>query len=110
MATAAPMPSAAKRPVLLDGALTSPTAGAERDTQPSQSVTAALPAVIAKINRGKGFANGRSVRSLVEQMVARQSLRLAGPDVNIDTLPEDQLTLLTVDDLPGTYRPGSGPG
>jgi SpoVK/Ycf46/Vps4 family AAA+-type ATPase len=73
-------------------------------------LTAALPAVIAKINRGKGFANGRSVRSLVEQMVARQSLRLAGPDVNIDTLPSDQLTLLTVDDLPGTYRPATGAG
>jgi SpoVK/Ycf46/Vps4 family AAA+-type ATPase len=73
-------------------------------------LTAALPAVIARIDRGRGFANGRSVRSLVEQMVGQQSLRLAGPDVNIDTLPEDQLTLLTVDDLPGTYRPVSGGG
>ena len=38
-------------------------------------------------------------------MVGRQSLRLAGPDVNIDTLPTEQLTMLTVDDLPPAFAP-----
>ncbi|HVV23506.1 MAG TPA: AAA family ATPase, partial [Pseudonocardiaceae bacterium] len=73
--------------------------------QASPELDAALPAVIAKIDRGKGFANGRSVRGLVEQMVGRQSLRLAGPDVNIDTLPTEQLTMLTTDDLPPGFAP-----
>jgi SpoVK/Ycf46/Vps4 family AAA+-type ATPase len=71
--------------------------------QASPELAAALPAVIAKIDRGKGFANGRSVRGLVEQMTGLQSLRLAGPDVNIDTLPTEQLTMLTIADLPPAY-------
>ncbi len=74
--------------------------------QAAPELTAALPAVIAKIDRGKGFANGRSVRGLVEQMTGRQSLRLAGPDVDIDTLPTEQLTTLTTADLPPAYLPG----
>jgi SpoVK/Ycf46/Vps4 family AAA+-type ATPase len=73
--------------------------------QAAPELAATLPGVIAKIDRGKGFANGRTVRGLVEQMVGRQSLRLAGPDVNIDTLPTEQLTMLTIDDLPPAFAP-----
>jgi SpoVK/Ycf46/Vps4 family AAA+-type ATPase len=73
-------------------------------------LTAALPAVIARIDRSKGFANGRSVRGLVERMIERQSLRLGGVDVDVDTLPADQLTLLTADDLPAEYRPVADAG
>ena len=32
-------------------------------------------------------------------MIERQSLRLAGPDVNMDALPDAALTLLTAADL-----------
>jgi len=71
----------------------------------SDDLTALLPAVIARIDRGRGFANGRSVRALVEQLIDRQSLRLAGPGTDLDTLPEAELTLLLVADLPDNYRP-----
>jgi SpoVK/Ycf46/Vps4 family AAA+-type ATPase len=74
----------------------------------SPELTAVLPGVIARIDRGKGFANGRSVRGLVERMVERQSLRLAGPEVNIDTVPTEQLTLLVVADLPPGFEPPAG--
>ncbi|HEX4226492.1 MAG TPA: AAA family ATPase [Pseudonocardiaceae bacterium] len=67
--------------------------------QPAPDLLAALPAAVAGIDRGKGFANGRSVRQLVEQMIERQSLRLAGPDVDMDALPDAALTLLTAADL-----------
>jgi hypothetical protein len=33
-------------------------------------------------------------------------LRLAGPGVDLDTLPEDELTLLLVEDLPTQYLTG----
>jgi SpoVK/Ycf46/Vps4 family AAA+-type ATPase len=67
--------------------------------QPAPDLLAALPDAVAKIDRGSGFANGRSVRQLVEQMIERQSLRLAGPDVDMDALPDAALTLLTAADL-----------
>jgi hypothetical protein len=41
-------------------------------------------------------------------MVERQSLRLAGPEVNIDTVPTEQLTLLVVADLPPGFEPPAG--
>jgi SpoVK/Ycf46/Vps4 family AAA+-type ATPase len=72
----------------------------------SDDLTALLPAVIARIDRGRGFANGRSVRALVEQLIDRQSLRLAGPGVDLDALPEAELTLLLVEDLPAEYSTG----
>jgi SpoVK/Ycf46/Vps4 family AAA+-type ATPase len=71
----------------------------------SPELQALLPEVISKIDRGRGFANGRSVRALVEQMVECQSLRLAGPDTDIDAVPADELTLLVVADVPPAYRP-----
>ena len=67
--------------------------------QPAPDLLAALPAEIGKIDRNSGFANGRSVRQLVEHMIERQSLRLAGPDVDMDALPDAALTLLTAQDL-----------
>jgi hypothetical protein len=67
--------------------------------QPAPDLLAALPDAIATIDRGSGFANGRSVRQLVEHMIERQSLRLAGPDVDMDALPDAALTLLTAADL-----------
>jgi SpoVK/Ycf46/Vps4 family AAA+-type ATPase len=73
-----------------------------------QDLAAILPHVAARIDRGKGFANGRSVRNLVERMIEAQSMRLAGPDVDIDAVPAEQLTLLTVADLPADYRPATG--
>jgi SpoVK/Ycf46/Vps4 family AAA+-type ATPase len=72
----------------------------------SDDLTALLPAVIGRIDRGRGFANGRSVRALVEQLIDRQSLRLAGPGVDLGTLPEAELTLLLVEDLPAEYSTG----
>jgi hypothetical protein len=72
--------------------------------RPADDLAELLPAVMARIDRGRGFANGRSVRSLVEQLIERQSLRLAGPDTDIDTLPEVELTLLMVADLPPQYH------
>jgi Holliday junction resolvasome RuvABC ATP-dependent DNA helicase subunit len=76
----------------------------------SDDLTALLPAVIARIDRGRGFANGRSVRALAEQLIDRQSLRLAGPGTDLDTLPEAELTLLLVEDLPTDYRPPTPAG
>ena len=67
--------------------------------QAAPGLLAALPGAIASIDRGTGFANGRSVRQLVEHMIERQSLRLAGPDVDMDALPDAALTLLTAADL-----------
>jgi SpoVK/Ycf46/Vps4 family AAA+-type ATPase len=78
------------------------TAGGYRT---SPDLDAVLPSVIAGISGGPGFANGRSVRGLVEHMVGRQSLRLAGPDVDIDTLPAEQLTLLVAADVPPEFLP-----
>jgi hypothetical protein len=66
---------------------------------PAPDLLAALPAAVAAIDRSSGFANGRSVRQLVEHMIERQSLRLAGPDVDMDALPDAALTLLTAHDL-----------
>ncbi len=71
-------------------------------------LAALLPAVTARIDRGKGFANGRSVRALVERLIERQSLRLAGADTDIDNLPAEALTLLLVADLPDGFRPPGG--
>jgi SpoVK/Ycf46/Vps4 family AAA+-type ATPase len=69
------------------------------------ALAAVLPGVIGRIDRGKGFANGRSARRLLEQMIERQSTRLAGPDVDLDSLPDDELTLITVADIPPGFEP-----
>lgn len=67
--------------------------------QPVPDLLAALPDAIAGLGRGSGFANGRSVRQLVERMIERQSPRLAGPVVDMDALPDAALILLTAADL-----------
>jgi SpoVK/Ycf46/Vps4 family AAA+-type ATPase len=68
----------------------------------SDDLRAALPAAVAAIDRGVGFANGRSARGLLERTVARQAVRLAGPDVDLDALPDEELQTLHVADLPAT--------
>jgi SpoVK/Ycf46/Vps4 family AAA+-type ATPase len=64
------------------------------------ALSEALPEVMARLDRGNGFANGRSARGLLEQAIGAQALRLAGPDVDLDNLAEEELTLLTMSDLP----------
>ncbi|WP_328611446.1 AAA family ATPase [Amycolatopsis sp. NBC_00345] len=65
----------------------------------SADLTAALPGVMAGIDRGRGFANGRSARARLERAIAAQSLRLAGPDVDLEAVGDAELTLLTAADL-----------
>ncbi|QUQ71641.1 AAA family ATPase [Kutzneria sp. CA-103260] len=67
----------------------------------SDDLRTALPAAVAAIDRGVGFANGRSARGLLERTVARQAVRLAGPDVDLDALPDEELQTLHAVDLPG---------
>ncbi len=52
--------------------------------------------------RDRGFGNGRTARNLFEHAVATQATRL----VAIDEPTDEQLTTLTVDDIPA---PGTGP-
>ena len=59
----------------------------------------ALPAAIAALDRGPGFANGRTVRGLLERAVERQSLRLAAPGTDLDTVTDEELQVLTARDL-----------
>ena len=54
------------------------------------------------IARDKGFGNGRTARNLFEHAVSTQAMRLAP----VDTPTDDQLTILTADDIP---VPGEGP-
>uniref|UniRef100_UPI003570E267 hypothetical protein n=1 Tax=Amycolatopsis acidiphila TaxID=715473 RepID=UPI003570E267 len=56
--------------------------------------------MLAGLGRGNGFANGRSARGLLEQAIGAQALRLAGPEADLDGLADEELTLLTVADLP----------
>lgn len=72
----------------------------QRGYRLAPDLTAALPAVMAGIDRGSGFANGRSARGLLEQAIAAQALRLAGPDVDLESVDDAELTLLTPADLP----------
>ncbi|EWM16531.1 ATPase [Kutzneria sp. 744] len=66
----------------------------------SHDLRQALPAAIAGIDRTVGFANGRSARQLLERTIARQAVRLAAPDVDLDALPDEELQTLHVGDLP----------
>jgi SpoVK/Ycf46/Vps4 family AAA+-type ATPase len=59
----------------------------------------ALPGAIAALDRGPGFANGRTVRGLLERAVERQSLRLAAPGTDLDTVTDEELQVLTAPDL-----------
>jgi SpoVK/Ycf46/Vps4 family AAA+-type ATPase len=59
---------------------------------------AALPTRIAALDRGAGFANGRTIRTLLEDTTSRQSLRLAATDLT--TAPPTLLRTLTAADLP----------
>jgi SpoVK/Ycf46/Vps4 family AAA+-type ATPase len=59
---------------------------------------AALTDRITALDRGPGFANGRTVRTLLDDTCGRQSLRLAATDLT--TAPPDLLRTLTAADLP----------
>ncbi|MGV9300324.1 AAA family ATPase [Amycolatopsis sp. NPDC003676] len=59
----------------------------------------ALPGFMAGLDRGAGFANGRSARGLLERAIRAQAMRLAGPDVDLEALDDAELTLLTVPDV-----------
>ncbi|WP_336161108.1 AAA family ATPase [Amycolatopsis sp. VC5-11] len=59
----------------------------------------ALPGFMAGLDRGTGFANGRSARGLLERAIRAQAMRLAGPDVDLEALDDAELTLLTVPDV-----------
>ena len=54
------------------------------------------------IQRDKGFGNGRTARNLFEHAISTQATRLAP----IDDPTDEQLTVLTADDIP---VPGEGP-
>ena len=68
--------------------------------QLAPEVVAALPRLMAGIDRDKGFANGRSARGLLERAISAQAMRLAGPDTDLAKLANEELTLLTAADLP----------
>ncbi|WP_329063903.1 AAA family ATPase [Amycolatopsis sp. NBC_01480] len=57
----------------------------------------ALPEAIRRIPRGRGFANGRSVRGLLEAVLGQQAGRLAAQPAG----PDSALALLVAADLPG---------
>ncbi|WP_344865916.1 AAA family ATPase [Amycolatopsis ultiminotia] len=59
-----------------------------------------LPGIMAGLDRGAGFANGRSARGLLERAIRAQAMRLAGDDVDLEALADTELTLLTVADVP----------
>ncbi|HEY3470503.1 MAG TPA: AAA family ATPase [Amycolatopsis sp.] len=63
-------------------------------------LAAALPGVMAGLDRGAGFANGRTARGLLERAISAQAMRLAGPDVDLERLADAELVLLTRADLP----------
>ncbi|MDR3034558.1 MAG: hypothetical protein LBV78_15845 [Kitasatospora sp.] len=54
---------------------------------------------MAGIDRGTGFANGRSARGLLERAIRAQAMRLAGPEVDLEALSDEELTQLTVADV-----------
>lgn len=73
---------------------------AKQGYQLAPDLDAALVPVMAGINRGKGFANGRSARGLLEQAISALAMRLAGPEVDLSKLADEELALLTLADLP----------
>jgi len=72
---------------------------ASRGYRLGEDLLAALPAAVAALDRGAGFANGRTVRGMLERSVERQSLRLAAPETDLDAVTDEQLQLLTAPDL-----------
>jgi SpoVK/Ycf46/Vps4 family AAA+-type ATPase len=56
------------------------------------------------VRRGEGFGNARFARTLFEQALNAQALRLAGSATGIGELAPDDLVTLTVDDVAGAAR------
>ena len=63
---------------------------------------AALAAIFANAERDESFGNARFARTLFEQSLNAQALRLA--DGNVEVLDHDELKLLTPDDLAAGAR------
>ncbi|MCU1352099.1 MAG: hypothetical protein JWM05_1308, partial [Acidimicrobiales bacterium] len=77
--------------------------GAKGGYRPEPAAEGAVRAWLAAVPRDKGFGNGRLVRNLFEDAVARQASRI----VAVASPSDDELTaLLAVDIAP----PGAGPG
>ncbi|HET7045562.1 MAG TPA: AAA family ATPase [Gaiellaceae bacterium] len=56
------------------------------------------------VRRGEGFGNARFARTLFEQALNAQALRLAGSATGIGELAPDDLVTLTADDVAGAAR------
>ncbi|MBU3062892.1 AAA family ATPase [Nocardia sp. NEAU-G5] len=59
----------------------------------------ALGPHIARIDRNNAFANGRTMRQLLEHAIGRQAMRLGGLDGDLDALSDDELQTLRAADL-----------
>jgi hypothetical protein len=65
----------------------------------------ALTTVMAGIDRAEGFANGRSARGLPGAGDQRAGDTAPGPGgVDLETLPDEELTVLTMGELPRQLR------
>jgi stage V sporulation protein K len=84
---------------------------AATDYRLADGVVDALLVIFDKAHRADGFGNGRYARTLFEQAINRQALRLAAGDVT--ALGEDELSTLDADDFDAAARllgPGAGAG
>jgi len=76
--------------------------GEKAGYHPDEAAQSKVRAWFEAVPRDKGFGNGRLVRNLFEDAVARQASRVVG----IDSPTDDQLTTLTAEDI---AAPGDGP-
>ena len=65
---------------------------------------AELERVFASVERGEGFGNARFARTLFEQALNAQALRLAGSRTQVGELQPDELVTLTADDVRAAAR------
>ncbi|WP_216902572.1 AAA family ATPase [Nocardia alni] len=65
----------------------------------AEDLEAALAGRIGNIERDSAFANGRTVRQLLEHAIGRQAFRLGGLDGDLDIIADDELQILRAVDL-----------
>ncbi|MBO0806406.1 MAG: AAA family ATPase, partial [Nocardiopsaceae bacterium] len=76
-------------------------AAADEGFELAEGVTEEVRAVLAATPRDRGFGNGRTMRSLLEEAISRQAERLAGRSPDPGPLPEHELrTIIAVDVAP----------
>ncbi|MGN6445359.1 AAA family ATPase [Amnibacterium sp.] len=63
-----------------------------------------LHRVFAGMRRGEDSGNARFARTLFEQAINRQAMRLAGSDLDAGALDAEAVTVLTAEDLAGAAR------